>query len=115
MPAQGMSGTVAVGADARTQPAHLVDQLLAGHGLEILVHDLLLSRRLGGWRRDRFSSICVMVGSIGLMYARTQGIKPTEDDLDALYQAIDPARPDLSPLLNRGLDQLTTRLQGGAL
>jgi hypothetical protein len=46
-----------------------------------------------------------------LLYARTQGIKLPEDD--ALYQAIDPARPDLSPLLNRGLDQLTTRLQGG--
>jgi hypothetical protein len=47
-----------------------------------------------------------------LMYARTQGIKLKEDDLDALYQGIDPASPDLSPLLNRGLEQLTTRLQG---
>ena len=47
-----------------------------------------------------------------LIYARTQGIDIDEDDLDALYQAINPARPDLSPLLNQGLDRLVTQLHG---
>jgi hypothetical protein len=47
-----------------------------------------------------------------LIYARTQGVDIDEEDLDALYQAIDPANPDLSPLLNRGLDRLTTQYSG---
>jgi hypothetical protein len=47
-----------------------------------------------------------------LIYARTQGVDIDEEDLDALYQAIDPANPDLSPLLNRGLDRLTTQYRG---
>ena len=47
-----------------------------------------------------------------LIYARTQGVDIDEEDLDALYQAIDPANPDLSPLLNSGLDRLTTQYRG---
>lgn len=47
-----------------------------------------------------------------LIYARTQGIDLDEDDLDALYQAIDPATADLSPLLNRGLDRLMAQFRG---
>ena len=44
-----------------------------------------------------------------LIYARTQGIDIDADDLDAVYQAIDPARPDLSPLLNRGLNRVLSQ------
>jgi hypothetical protein len=47
-----------------------------------------------------------------LIYARAQGIDLDEDDLDALYQAIDPANVDLSPLLKRGLDRLLAESRG---
>jgi hypothetical protein len=49
-----------------------------------------------------------------LVYARMQGIDLDEKDLDALYRAIDPARPDLTPLLNRGLDRLVSQSSSAA-
>jgi hypothetical protein len=47
-----------------------------------------------------------------LIYARAQGVDIDEEDLDALYQAIDPANPDLAPLLNRGLERLADQYRG---
>ena len=44
--------------------------------------------------------------------ARTHGIDIDEQDLDALHDAIDPANPDLAPLLDRGLERLTAQYQG---
>ena len=47
-----------------------------------------------------------------IIYARTHGVDIDEQDLDALHDAIDPADPDLAPLLERGLERLTTHYQG---
>jgi hypothetical protein len=47
-----------------------------------------------------------------IIYARTHGVDIDEQDLDALHDAIDPAQPDLAPLLERGLDRLTTHYHG---
>jgi hypothetical protein len=38
MPAERVSGAIAVRSDPRTQPPRLGNQLLARHGFEILVH-----------------------------------------------------------------------------
>jgi hypothetical protein len=43
-----------------------------------------------------------------LVYARTRGIDLDEEDLDALFRALDPAHPDLGVLLDRGLERVTT-------
>jgi hypothetical protein len=42
-----------------------------------------------------------------LVYARTQGIDLDEEDIDALFRALDPANPDLGVLLDRGLERVT--------
>jgi hypothetical protein len=47
-----------------------------------------------------------------LIYARAQGVDIDEDDLDALYLTIDPASPDLAPLLNQGLARLLAQSGG---
>jgi hypothetical protein len=43
MPAELMSGAVAVRADPRAQLLHFNDQLIARHRFEILVHDASMS------------------------------------------------------------------------
>ena len=48
-----------------------------------------------------------------LVYARTQGIDLEKEDLDALFDALDPAHPDLGILLDRGLERVTV-VYGGA-
>jgi hypothetical protein len=76
-------------------------------------HGVLLNRAA---TRDVAETLRALIGPENrtvrlalLLYARAQGIDVDEADLDALYQAIDPANPDLSPLLARGLDRLTAR------
>ena len=41
-----------------------------------------------------------------LVYARTQGIDLDEEDLDALFRALDPDHPDLGVFLDRGLERV---------
>ena len=50
-----------------------------------------------------------------IVYARTQGIDLDEEDLDALYRALDPDNPDLGVFLDRGLERVVDTYQDAAL
>lgn len=47
-----------------------------------------------------------------LVYARSQGVDLTPEDLDALRAALDPADPDLGVLFGRGLEYIRRRTGG---
>ena len=49
-----------------------------------------------------------------IVYARTQGIDLDEEDLDALYRALDPDNPDLGVFLDRGLERVVDTYQDAA-
>jgi hypothetical protein len=44
-----------------------------------------------------------------MVYARANGVKLEDEDLDAVYEALDPLKPDLAPLVTAATKNLSSR------